>query len=673
MRRNVLCLIVCALALVSLQVVEAQQAPELGEVVVTATRIDSPILESPSAISVIGSSDIPAGAPDISSALARQSGVVVNDYGPVGSSKSVSFRGSTSDQVLVLLDGVRLNSGRISSVDLTTIPMEIIDRIEVLRGGASTIYGSGAIGGVINIITKKADTPEVSLSVTNGSFIPHAASTVSADYSVYPYVYSQSPAGSSLLDLLDSQQVELSLAGKLGNLGLIGGGSFTRAANGFTWYDSTQINDWRRRANADVLAGSANLGLDLPLLGGAFSAKTILETSNTGTPGSLTFISQAGRQYDTSAAGTLGWKADRFLRDDLSLDVKASYKYDDLRFNDPAYPPESVHQTQTASLDVTQRFAPFDAVSFVYGGSAYFDYVDSNNYASAKDRLNLAAFLSVPIALTDSLTLTPSGRYDWFSDFSGSLSYSLSAVLLLSPESSLRASAGSAYRAPALNDLYWYDPLGPSDPNGYSTGNPNLKPETSYSAEIGWSLISGRISMDASLFTRLVFDNIVWLYDAAVAPPYGAYLPENLTRTLYPGAEVHAKVAIVGALAIEASYTFVYSYLLNDGTRNLSFSDNLRVPYSPVHAASVSLRWDGTLISAGIEGEYVSDKYTDNANSVSTMIQGYFVANADLKLRATDRVAVTLTGKNILNSLYYTQRGYPMPPLSIETGMQLHL
>jgi vitamin B12 transporter len=670
-RRNVLCLIACALALVALQV-EAQQAPELGEVVVTATRIDSPILESPSAISVISASDIPAGAPDVSSALAGQSGVVVNDYGPVGSSKSVSFRGSTSDQVLVLLDGVRLNSGRISSVDLTTIPMEIIDRIEVLKGGASTIYGSGAIGGVINIITKKADTPQVSLSLTNGSFIPRAASTVSADYTVFPYVYTQSSAASSLLDLLDSQQLQLSLAGKLGGLGLMGGGSFTRAANGFTWYDSTQINGWRRRTNADVLAGSGNLGVDLQLLGGAFSARTMLEASNTGTPGSLTYISQAGRQYDTSAAGTLGWKSDRFLRDDLSLDVKVCYRYDDLRFSDPAYP-QSVHQTHTASLDVTQRFAPSDSLSFVYGGSAYFDYVNSNSYSSPKNRLNLAGFLSVPVALTDAVTITPSGRYDWFSDFSGSLSYSLSAVLLLSPESSLRASAGSAYRAPALNDLYWYDPLGPTDPNGYSTGNPNLKPETSYSAEIGWSLISRRLSVDASVFTRVVFDNIVWLYDAAVAPPYGAYLPENLTRTLYPGAEIHAKAAIIGPLGLEASYTFVYSYLLNDGTKNLSFSDNLRVPYSPMHTASVSLRWNGTEVSAGIEGEYVSDKYTDNANTTASMIPGYFVANADLKLRATDRVALTLTGKNILNSLYYTQLGYPMPPFSFEAGMQLHL
>ena len=94
----------------------AQQAPELNEIVVTATRIDSPILESPSAISLVTSTDIAAsGAHDLSGVIQGQIGTVVNDYGPIGSAKSVSLRGSTSDQVLVLLDGVRLNSGRVSS------------------------------------------------------------------------------------------------------------------------------------------------------------------------------------------------------------------------------------------------------------------------------------------------------------------------------------------------------------------------------------------------------------------------------------------------------------------------------------------------------------------------------------------------------------------------------
>jgi len=529
-RRSRFCLLACSFVLAVLPVlgVTAQQQAaaqassepaEIDEVVVTATRINSPILESPSTITVITPQDLATpGTTDVSSVLERTSGVIINDYGPVGSSKSISLRGSTSDQVLVLLDGVRLNSSRISQVDLSSIPMDIIDHVEVLRGGASAIYGSGAIGGVINIITKRPDKPQVSLSVSNGSYIPRPASTVSADYSAFPYVYTTSAAASNPLDLLDSQQVEMSLAGRLGDVGLTGGGSFTRAANAFTWFDPSQINGWRRRTNADDLAGSANLGLDLPLLGGSLSARTILGTSNTGTPGSVYYPSAAGRQYDTSATGTFGWKTDRFLADSLSLDVKASYKYDDLRFDDPAFPPASEHRTQTAGLEITQRLLASESLSLVYGGSGYFDYVDSDNYEAPRDRLNLGAFLSAPVTPFDNLTVTPSARVDYYSDFAASLSFSLGAVLRLSDESSLRFSAASAYRVPALNDLYWYDPLGPSDPNGYTTGNPSLRPETSYSAEIGWALITTRVSIDAAVFTRLVFDNIVWLFDSSQNP-----------------------------------------------------------------------------------------------------------------------------------------------------------
>ena len=104
----------------------------------------------------------------------------MNDYGAEGATKSVSIRGSTSSQVLVLLDGIRLNSSRDGGVDLSSIPMEIIDHIEIVRGGESSLYGSSAIGGVINIVTKKAEKPSISLSVTNGSYIPHAANTVSS-------------------------------------------------------------------------------------------------------------------------------------------------------------------------------------------------------------------------------------------------------------------------------------------------------------------------------------------------------------------------------------------------------------------------------------------------------------------------------------------------------------
>ena len=655
----------------------AQDVPALEEVVVTATRVDTSVLDSPSSVSVISAQQIAdSGATDVAQVINGQPGIVVNDYGPQGATQTVSIRGSTSSQVLVLLDGIRLNSSRDGSVDLSSIPLEIIDHIEIVRGGESSLYGSSAIGGVINIITKKAEKPSVSLSVTNGSYIPHAANTVS------PFL-TTTPVAANPMDLLDSQNVDLSMAGNLGSAGLTGGGSFTRAANGFTWDDTTSpIDAWRRMTNADSLSGSGYTGINAPLLGGELSAKGIFETADTGVPGSLTVVSDTARQTDTSASGSLSWKTDRFFTDALTLDFKGSYRYDELGYNDPDYPPASLHRTQSAVGDVTQKLTFSDAVAAIYGGNISYDSVESTNYAGPKDRLNVAGFLSVPVSPVESLTITPSARYDYFTDFSGSLSYSLSAVVLLSEQSSLRASFGSGYRVPTLNDLYWEYQFFSSSYQGVTydsitVANPALKPETSYNGEVGWSLDLKKLSFDASVFTRLVYNNIIWLttdnYDSSSSTDTTTTEPENLYETLFPGAEIHGKLMITDRVSLETSYTFVYSLLLNDGTTALSLADDRRVPYAPLHTVSAEIRYTGTVHSGGVKLRYVSDQYTDSANTPSSVLPGYFVVDADYRFKASENMVLTLTAKNILDTLYYTQLDYPMPPFSIQAGVSVKL
>jgi outer membrane cobalamin receptor len=655
-RTSILCLLVLGACLP----LGAQETPVLNEVVVTATRIDSTVLDSPSAVTVITQQQIAAsGAHDLAGVINSTPSAVINDYGPAGATQSVSLRGSSSSQVVVMLDGIRLNSSRDGGVDLSTIPLEGIDHIEIVRGGESALYGTSAIGGVINIITKKSKKAEVTFDITNGSYLPHAANEVTA---TFPSTVT-APVDANFNDLLDTQRLTFSINGKAGDTGLTTGGSFLRAANGFTWYDSSQLQAWRRRTNADTLAGNAYVGLTTPLLDGNLAMRGTLETSDTGAPGSLTFISVAGRQTDTNVTGSAGWKTDRFLSDALTLDLKGFYRYDTLTYNDPAFPPESIHRTQTASLDATQRFTASEQVSAIYGASGSFDYVDSTNFANPKNRLNLAGFVSVPYSPVESLTITPTVRYDYFSDFAGALGYSLSAVLRLWEESSVRASAGSSYRVPALNDLYWYDP------SGFSLSNPNLKPETSYDGEIGWSLVKSSLSLDASLFTRLVLNNIIWFTD----PVTFVSQPQNLTRTLFPGAELHAKWRITERISLEASYTLLYSFLLNDGTKDLSLSDDRRVPFAPLHSLSAQARYDGKYNGFGVEVRGVSQEYTDTANIGSNALPAYVVVNADYRFTASENMKLTLAVKNIFNMLYYTQAGYPMPPFSIETGVSVHI
>jgi outer membrane cobalamin receptor len=665
----------------------AQNTAELNEVVVTATRVDSTILESPSAVSVISAAQIAeSGATDVAQVINGQPGVVVYDYGAEGATKSVSIRGSTSSQVLVLLDGIRLNSSRDGGVDLSSIPMELIDHIEIVRGGESSLYGSSAIGGVINIVTKKAEKPTISLSVSNESYIPHAANTVSS-------ILTPTPVGANPLDLLDGQNVNLLIEGKLGAVGLNGGASFARAANAFTWNDTAIIDDWRRQTNADTRAGSGFAGVRAPLLGGELSAKAIFETADTGAPGTLLYPSESARQTHASASGAAAWKTDRFLTDALTLDLKGFYRYDELGYTDPSFSTVSLHKTQTASLDATQKLDFSEQVAAIYGGSASYDSVDSTNYSAPHSRLNLAGFLSVPLTPLEILTITPTARYDYYADFAGSLSYSLSAVVHLDDESSLRASFGSAYRVPTLNDMYWGYQFSSATFGGVTydsivEANPGLKPETSFNGEVGWSLATKKVSLDATVFARLVYNNIIWLttdsFDAITLTDTSTTTPENLYETLFPGAEIHGKLMITDAISLEASYTFLYSLLLNDGATALTLSDNRRVPYSPMHSASAQARYTGKLIGIGVELRYLSEQFIDTTNTGANALPGYFLVNADFRFNASDNVALTLAAKNILNALYYTvsgynsqgfpfDPGYPMPPFSLVTGVSVKL
>ncbi|HVP19750.1 MAG TPA: TonB-dependent receptor [Spirochaetia bacterium] len=644
-----------AVALLSARV-WAEDLPELQETVVTATRAPTDLLQSPSFVTVITQKDIEAsGAADLSGVLSQQSGVVVNDYGPQGQGKTVSIRGSTSSQVLVMVDGIRLNSSFDGYVDLSRIPVDSIDHIEIVRGSAGSLWGTGAVGGVINIITKKPDRPQLSLSVTNGSYIPHDAWAVTST--------GQSFIPATAMSLFDNQKVSLSAAGSLGAVGLTGGGSFTRAMNAFLWDDTLNLGAWRQRNNAQDLAEDAFAGVELPLLQGSLSAKSSFDHSLIGAPGSLTFVSSQATQEDTTAMGSLAYRADRFFSDRLTFDAKGSYRYAQEIYDNPLFPPESIHATNAFSLDLTQKLALADVISAVYGGNGSYETVDSTNLSGTNDRLTLAGFLSLPFSPVQILTITPSVRYDSYSDFPGFLAFQLGAVLNLSDVSSLRASLGSAYRVPTLSDLYWTDPYG-------DTGNPNLKPETAYSGDVGWTFQDKGVSLETDVFARLMFNQIEWVYNSTTFTTYVI----NVTQSFLPGFELHGKVGLTDRFSLQADYAFIYSFLIQYPGFSYQLSDDQRVPWVPVHNLTLALTYQDAQSTASVESQYMSAKtYFDSGSSSWATLAGYVILNAGYRLQAASSLAFSVRLLNILDTLYYTEAGYPMPPFSIVTGVEAKL
>jgi len=145
----------------------------LEPVVVTATKTERAPEDVTQSVTVITADEIKkSGATTPSEAVRKTVGMTVNEYGPRGANSNLSVRGSTSAQVLVLLDGKRLNSPRTGGYNLSDLPVSLddIERIEIVRGSSSALYGADAVGGVINIITKKPDKLAFGLNAEIGSY-----------------------------------------------------------------------------------------------------------------------------------------------------------------------------------------------------------------------------------------------------------------------------------------------------------------------------------------------------------------------------------------------------------------------------------------------------------------------------------------------------------------------
>ena len=137
-------------------------AQPLPAVVVTATRIERPIAESLVDITVIDAADIArSGAASLTELLRNHGGAEISQNGGAGALSGLFLRGTKTSQTLILVDGVRLENPTYGGANLEFLPLAAIERIEIVRGPSSALYGSGAIGGVVHIITRADDAPAV--------------------------------------------------------------------------------------------------------------------------------------------------------------------------------------------------------------------------------------------------------------------------------------------------------------------------------------------------------------------------------------------------------------------------------------------------------------------------------------------------------------------------------
>ena len=427
----------------------AAGSPALEPVIVTATRTESPAAEVLASVDIIRSDElIRQPAADLGDALRFVPGVEVARLGGAGQQTSLFLRGTESNHVLVLMDGLRINPGTIGTAAIQNIAPEFVERVEVVKGPRSTLYGSDAIGGVINVITRDADDSG-SVQAGFGSF-----DTTSASFS----------AGAS------GERVKASIAGSW----IDSGGFPTRAGDTV----DRGFEDTSLTASVRAGAGPVTLGLR------AWYAEGRSEYSDF-------FVAPVDQDFENSAlalsaefAPTGDWTSRLMLGHAVDdLDQNQSTDFLDTKRNTIDWQNDfEIAGDDTLTAGFLWQDEEADAISFgaPYGSdTTTSQFYVQNQAVFGPHRLLLGA------AYTDHETF--GGHGTWNAEYG--FSFAGGALVTLS--------AGSAFRSPDATDLYGFG------------GNPDLNPEESTSYEVSYRQALGeRQSFSLTAFRNDIDDLI---------------------------------------------------------------------------------------------------------------------------------------------------------------------
>ncbi len=528
--------------------------------------MSEPIGQSGSAISVVDGETIATPNPgSLVDALRTVPGLDITEAGGPGSTTNVRLRGANPGQTLVMIDGIRINDPTAASgdFDFSMFAPSAIERIEVLKGPQSALYGSDAMGGVINIITKYGTGPaQFNVRTEVGSY-GTVATTGSMIGSQGPWSYA-----------------------------FTGGGEHS---NGFSRYGyripaiEARFPNGLERDGFDRLGGSARIGYDagegVRLESGmlwSFSRSAYDQASGAfpDTPSSATRLLQQvwGRATFDTLDGILTHSFNVFeTHADRSFD-DVTYKINMLPKNTTSIVSDFIGNSTGAEYQGTLKLGPLG--SLVYGTKTQHESADTYTTSlqpimgprtpqlvATQDTNSLFGLWQLPIG--ERLNITMGGRVDDVVDVARFETWRATAAYTISETATkLHASAGTGAKAPTLFQLY-----------APTFGNSSLSPEQSfgYDAGIDQSLFDGLVTLSVTGFSNKFSNLIDFVFDAA--NPGGHYI--NITRAATDGLEVGATVDILpGTLKFTAAYTYLHA---------VDLATNLTLARRPKNLARLSL------------------------------------------------------------------------------------
>lgn len=568
------------------------------EIVVTATRTPQKASETLAGVTVISAQEITnAGQQTIADLLQAKAGAEIRSTGGPGQPITLFLRGTNSNHVLVLVDGVRMDNITSGATALEGIPLESIERIEVLRAPASSLYGSDAIGGVVQVFTKAAKgAPHFTLNAGVGSY--------------------------------DTQNVAAGFGGETGatrfqfQLGQnqSSGFSATNPAAGIYYYNPDRDPYRDTHFSAKV---AQTLSVDDEIGGTAFASDSVIHyDAGLGTDD---VKNQKLRAYSVYSRNRINptW---------TSL-VKFGQGVDDYSF-------------ATSSTRSLQNQASWQNDLKLGGGNLSLGIERlSQKLASTTgyDKVNRSVNSLFAAYQGDfgAHSLLASARRDDNSQFGTHDTGNLAYGYHLNPAWRATISAGTAFKAPSFQDLYY---------PGYS--NPDLKPERSRNWEAGLRYAEGKQVAEVRYFDNRITDLIV-------SPP-PTYLPSNVNKARIEGTELGYKDELAG-FALNANLTL-------QRPRDEATGKRLRSRAAEHLSLGVSKpvgdwQFGGELVASGT-------RFDGTTEAPTTRMGGYGLFNLIARHEISKELSLSARWNNVFGKQYEQAQGYNTPGSNVFISLQ---
>jgi len=626
---------------------------KLGEIVVTATRTPEVLGDVPASVSIITKEKIEnTPSKTVDDLLRTEAGIdVIRPYGETSKSQSISLRGiygARSSRILILLDGIPLNNLYNGSVDLNTIPIEIIKRIEVVKGAGSALYGTNALGGVINIITKKAPKRfglqltggvgnmgsrksklEINGTIRNSSFILSGTKFHTDGYQNTPQEFQK-----SYYTYTDRRMDKNSLFTKLNY-------RLTPESNLYIqilrYYDKTNFGRknyfGRTDQNRFIFGYSLKRGLQFSL-----------------------FVDDLDDSYTSTGSG-----------DVIKYESFGDKNFGGLNFQN--------------ILDLTTFWNLTWGIDFKEGNIKSIDEYKTtirDKYTKGKQRY-FGIFLQNKIKAHKKCSIYLGGRFDWWRSFKGenydsnynstplyyeenidySFSPKLGLVYRINERLSLRASLSKAFRAPSLYELYrtWY-----WGTKTYAS-NPDLNPEEVWSSDFG---IESRLNSKVKLGLTFYYNDIKDLiYSVKNSPNY--YQRKNVAEAETKGIELELDSKLNKFLSIFFNYTYNHSQI-----KRCKEKPELKgkwLMHSPFNKVSGGIIYKKDPLRVSLLASYVGKRFDDDDNEEK--LKSYLLLNLKASWLIKDNIEFFLDISNLTDETYSESYKTIAPPRTFMVGTKI--